>query len=83
MRWARLPIPPGYIVASGTLPPGVGSDFHVRVGQLCRQMGARLIRDSSGEGLPGCLGRYAETGGAGRRGPSAGQERMAAECALQ
>lgn len=55
----RLPVAPNYVVASGTLPPGVGSDFYARVGQLCRQMGAKLILDSSGEGLAGAAGACA------------------------
>ena len=55
----RIPVPPGFVVASGTLPLGVGSDFYARVGQLCRRMGARLILDSSGEGLAGAAGACA------------------------
>ncbi len=42
---------PDYIVASGSLPPGVPKDFYVRVACLARDMGARMIVDTSGEPL--------------------------------
>ncbi|MCF8053107.1 MAG: 1-phosphofructokinase family hexose kinase [Desulfobacterales bacterium] len=40
---------PDFLVASGSLPPGVPSDFYRKVAQLSRDLGARLIMDSSGE----------------------------------
>jgi 6-phosphofructokinase 2 len=40
-----------FIVASGSLPPGVPADFYDRVADVCRRVGARLILDSSGSGL--------------------------------
>jgi len=49
---------PDYVVASGTLPPGVPAGFYSRLSTLCHQLGIRLIVDTSGEAL-----RY--TGGKG------------------
>ena len=40
-----------YVVASGSLPPGVSADFYQQVADMCRQLGARLILDTSGGGL--------------------------------
>lgn len=40
-----------FVVASGSLPPGVPADFYQRVADLCLQLGARLILDTSGGGL--------------------------------
>jgi 6-phosphofructokinase 2 len=40
-----------FVVASGSLPPGVRPDFYQRVAEVCRRTGARLILDTSGIGL--------------------------------
>lgn len=40
-----------FVVASGSLPPGVGPDFYQRVADICRELGALLILDASGSGL--------------------------------
>jgi 6-phosphofructokinase 2 len=40
-----------FIVASGSLPPGVPADFYQRVARICGERGARLILDTSGVGL--------------------------------
>jgi 6-phosphofructokinase 2 len=40
-----------FVVASGSLPPGVLPDFYQRVANLCRELGALLILDTSGGGL--------------------------------
>ncbi len=40
-----------FVVASGSLPPGVPADFYQRVADICRQLGARLVLDTSGGGL--------------------------------
>jgi len=45
----------GYIVASGSLPPGVPDDFYARVARLAAQRGARAIIDSSGPSLRAAL----------------------------
>ena len=42
---------PDYIVASGRLPPGAPKDFYARVARLARELGARMIVDTSGEAL--------------------------------
>lgn len=41
----------GFVVASGSLPPGAPSDFYQRVADMCRHVGARLVLDTSGGGL--------------------------------
>jgi 6-phosphofructokinase 2 len=46
-----------FVVASGSLPPGVPSDFYQRVADICRERGALLILDTSGAGL-----RYISSG---------------------
>jgi 6-phosphofructokinase 2 len=40
-----------FVVASGSLPPGVPPDFYQRVADICRELGARLVLDTSGGGL--------------------------------
>jgi len=40
-----------FIVASGSLPPGAPPDFYQRVADLCGELGAKLILDTSGGGL--------------------------------
>ncbi|WP_262265735.1 1-phosphofructokinase family hexose kinase [Microvirga yunnanensis] len=40
-----------YLVASGSLPRGVPSDFYVQVGQIAARKGAKLVLDTSGEAL--------------------------------
>ncbi len=42
-----------FVVASGSLPPGVPADFYHRVADLSRERGARFALDSSGEALTG------------------------------
>jgi 6-phosphofructokinase 2 len=43
--------PPDYLVASGSLPPGVPADFYARVARVGKARGARVIVDVSGEPL--------------------------------
>ncbi len=40
-----------FVVASGSLPPGVAHDFYQRVADVCRELGVLLILDTSGGGL--------------------------------
>ncbi|MDY6996570.1 MAG: 1-phosphofructokinase family hexose kinase [Actinomycetota bacterium] len=40
-----------FVVASGSLPPGVSADFYQRVADICGELGCRLILDTSGGGL--------------------------------
>lgn len=42
---------PSYLVASGSLPPGVPRDFYARLARLARVRGWRLVLDASGEPL--------------------------------
>ena len=42
---------PDYIVGSGLLPPGVPDDFYARLAKIGRDLGARVIIDTSGEPL--------------------------------
>lgn len=42
---------PDFLVASGSLPPGVPSDFYARVAGIARKKKARFILDTSGEAL--------------------------------
>lgn len=44
-----------YIIASGSLPGGVPSDYYARIAQKAKNMGARLVIDSSGEALKEAL----------------------------
>ena len=48
---AKIAPKPAYIVASGSLPPGVPQDFYARVASLGKDNGSRVIVDSSGEAL--------------------------------
>lgn len=42
-----------FVVASGSLPPGVPPDFYQRVADLCLDLGALLVLDASGRGFEG------------------------------
>ena len=42
---------PRFVVASGSLPPGVPDDFYARVARIAKQRGARTILDTSGKAL--------------------------------
>lgn len=46
---------PDYVVASGSLPPGVPPDFYARVARIGKTMGAKVIIDVSGEALGAAL----------------------------
>jgi 6-phosphofructokinase 2 len=45
----------GYVVASGSLPPGVPTDFYAQVARLAHRKDARSIVDTSGEALKAAL----------------------------
>jgi 6-phosphofructokinase 2 len=52
LDWLRALRPaPDYLVVSGSLPPGVPVDFYARVAALGRQMGSRVVLDTSGAPL--------------------------------
>lgn len=40
-----------FVVASGSLPPGAPPDWYQRVADLCEEIGAKLVLDTSGAGL--------------------------------
>lgn len=44
-----------YLVASGSLPPGIPDDFYATVGTRVRDSGARLVLDTSGPELTAAL----------------------------
>lgn len=46
---------PRWLVASGSLPPGVPTDFYAQLARLCRARGARLVLDTSGPALVAAL----------------------------
>jgi 6-phosphofructokinase 2 len=46
---------PEYLVASGSLPPGVPADFYARVARLGKSRGAKVIVDVAGEALKKAL----------------------------
>ncbi len=45
-RLSQLPEKPAYVVASGSLPPGVPEDFFGRVARLARRLGSRFVLDT-------------------------------------
>jgi len=48
---AALRPTPGYLVASGSLPPGVPEDFYARLARLAGDAGSRFAVDTSGAAL--------------------------------
>ncbi|WP_242919377.1 1-phosphofructokinase family hexose kinase [Pontibacter liquoris] len=42
---------PKYVVASGSLPPGVPDDFYLQLALIARRRGFRLVVDTSGEAM--------------------------------
>ena len=63
------------MVASGSLPPGVPTDFYARLAACARELGTRLVLDSSGE----ALARGAEAGVYLLK-PSLGEFRALTQC---
>ncbi|QRR03512.1 1-phosphofructokinase family hexose kinase [Dyadobacter sandarakinus] len=49
---------PSYIIASGSLPPGVPANFYGQIAEIAHKQGAKFIADTSGEAL-----RYAAEAG--------------------
>ncbi|MFO7497193.1 MAG: 1-phosphofructokinase family hexose kinase, partial [Desulfobacterales bacterium] len=47
--------PPDYVVASGSLPPGVPPDFYARVARIGKEKGTKMIVDVSGKALKEAL----------------------------
>ena len=46
---------PAWVVSSGGLPPGVPVDGHAQVARVAREIGARMVVDSSGPALASAL----------------------------
>ena len=46
---------PAWLVSSGSLPPGVDAQGHAQVAHLARDIGARMVVDSSGPALAAAL----------------------------
>jgi 6-phosphofructokinase 2 len=44
-----------FVVASGSLPPGVPSDFYAQIARMAKQAGAKMIVDTSGPALKEAL----------------------------
>ncbi len=55
-KLASLPEKPKYVVASGSIPPGVPDDFYAAVVRQAREMGALAVLDTSGAALKAALG---------------------------
>ena len=49
-----------WIVASGSLPPGVPSDFYAEVATIARQRGQKFVLDTSGAALSAAVGHGLE-----------------------
>lgn len=49
------PLSPAWLVASGSLPPGIADDGHAQIARIARQIGARMVVDSSGPALAAAL----------------------------
>lgn len=47
--------PPRYVVASGSLPPGVPTDFYARVARWAHKARVAMVLDASGEALAAAL----------------------------
>ena len=55
-----LPHRPRWLVASGSLPPGVPDSFYLMLGGLCRSLGIALLLDTSGAALASCANLQAD-----------------------
>jgi len=54
----RIPDPkPAYLVASGSLPTGAPTDFYGQVAAVARDIGVRMVLDTSGDALRAGIGR--------------------------
>ena len=54
-KLAALPEKPDFVVASGSLPPGVPDDFYAMAARHARTLGARMVLDTSGAALKAAL----------------------------
>jgi 6-phosphofructokinase 2 len=54
-KLTTLPEKPKFVVASGSVPPGVPEDFFARVARCAKQLGAKCVIDTSGPALHAAL----------------------------
>ena len=54
-KLTTLPEKPKFVVASGSVPPGVPEDFFARVARQAKQLGAQCVIDTSGSALKTAL----------------------------
>jgi 6-phosphofructokinase 2 len=54
-HFSALAQPPRYLVASGSLPPGVPVDFYARLTYLAKPLGVKVVLDTSGPALAAAL----------------------------
>ena len=54
-RIERLAKGHDYVVATGSIPPGMPLDFYARIARIVRRQGGRMILDASGEPLRAAL----------------------------
>jgi 6-phosphofructokinase 2 len=54
-KLTTLPQPPKFVVASGSVPPGVPDDFFARVARRAKALGAQCVIDTSGPALKEAL----------------------------
>lgn len=54
-KLVNLREPPRYVVASGSVPPGVPDDIYARVARCARDFGAQTVVDTSGPALRAAL----------------------------
>jgi len=52
---SRSETSPDYLVASGSLPPGVPADFYAQAARIAKRRGSKMIIDASGESLKEAL----------------------------
>ncbi len=55
MLEAASGIEAGWLIASGSLPPGVPEDFYARLAEISHRRGTRFVLDTSGPPLRACL----------------------------
>lgn len=46
---------PDFVVGSGSLPPGVPDDFYAQMSAIAKELGAKMILDTSGDALSAAL----------------------------
>jgi len=56
-KLASLPEKPKFVVASGSIPPGVPDDFYAAVVRHARDIGAQTVLDTTGTALKAALGK--------------------------